>query len=159
MLLWFAGLSIVVVWVVFRDPAVDHRLVAVGAVLPLVEAPVGPRLLHSVVGSAALLGLVMLATRHRRSLRRHLIAVPIGVFLHLLLDGAWTDAGAFWWPLSGLASPDGDVGAVERGWWGLPLEVAGALALVWVWRRFRLGEADRRAAFLRTGRVGRDLVA
>jgi hypothetical protein len=38
-------------------------------------------------------------------------------------------------------------------------ELAGAAALGWWWARFRLREPERRAYFLRTGRVGRDLVA
>ena len=32
MLLWFAGMSFLAVWVVFHDPAIDHRLVMAGAV-------------------------------------------------------------------------------------------------------------------------------
>ena len=35
MFLWFAGGSFVLVWLVFRSPAVDFRLVMLGAVLPV----------------------------------------------------------------------------------------------------------------------------
>ena len=38
------------------------------------------------------------------------------------------------------------------------LELAGLTILVWAHRRFRLGEPARRRHFLRTGRLGRDLV-
>ena len=41
----------------------------------------------------------------------------------------------------------------------VPLELAGAAVLVWAWHRFRLGEPERRRTFLRTGHLGRDLVA
>ena len=41
MLLWFIGPAIAIVWVVFRSPMADHRMVAVGAVLPLLEAATG----------------------------------------------------------------------------------------------------------------------
>ena len=33
-ILWFAGGAFIVVWAVFRDPAIDYRLVMAGAVLP-----------------------------------------------------------------------------------------------------------------------------
>ena len=160
MLLWFAGLSLVVVWLVFRDPAIDHRLVVVGALLPdLVDAPLGgPRVLHSLLGCALVLTVVMLATRGRRTLRRQVLALPIGMFLHLVLDGMWARTEAFWWPVFGLGFGDGALPSVERGGLNVVLELAGIAALVWVWSRFRLVEPDRRAVFLRTGRVGRDLV-
>ena len=41
MVLWFAGGAFLLVWLVFRSPAVDYRLVVVGALLPLVELPFG----------------------------------------------------------------------------------------------------------------------
>ena len=37
-------------------------------------------------------------------------------------------------------------------------ELVGAGALVWCWRRFGLADPTRRAAFLRSGRLPRDLV-
>ena len=161
MLLWFAGFSLVAVWSVFRDPAIDHRLVIVGALLPdVVDAPLGgPRVLHSLLGCSIALAVVMLATRGRRQLRRQLLAVPIGMFLHLVLDGMWTRTEAFWWPAFGLGFGEGGLPSVERGAFNVVLELAGAAALVWAWSRFRLREPARREVFLRTGRVGRDLVA
>ncbi|MGI9120060.1 MAG: hypothetical protein ACR2G7_08080 [Acidimicrobiales bacterium] len=165
MILWFAGMAVVAVWLVFRDPAIDHRLVVAGALLPDVVDGVlgrigiwGPWPAHTLLASAGILVGVMLATRGRRQLRRELLALPIGTFLHLVLDGAWADAKVFWWPALG-----SDVGrqvlpSVERGLANLPLELAGLVALVWAWRRFRLNEPARRREFLRTGRVGRDLV-
>lgn len=159
MFLWFAGGSIVVVWVVFRSPAVDFRLVVLGALLPLVELPFGsPRVLHSMVGAAAILGLAMVATPGRRLVQRRLVAVPIGVFLHLLLDGIWTDTEAFWWPFAGWSFSDARLPELARGGFDVVLELIGAAALWWVWRRFRLGEPARRERFLRTGQVDRDLV-
>jgi hypothetical protein len=119
--LWFAGGAFVLVWVVFRSPAVDYRLVMVGAVLPVGELPFGsPRLLHSLTAAAAALGLAMLVTPRRRLAQRRLVAVPIGMFIHL--------------------------------------EALGAAALWWCWRRFRLYEPARRARFLRTGQLDRDVV-
>jgi hypothetical protein len=148
------------VWLVFRDPAVDHRLVMVGAVLPdAVDALVGgPWLGHTVLGNVTLLCGIMLATTGRRLLRRRLLAVPIGTFLHLVLDGSWTDTSTFWWPVLGGTLGDGRLPSVERGGLNVALEAVGLAILVWAHRRFRLGEPDRRTYFLRSGRLGRDLV-
>ena len=160
MLLWFAGMAFVVVWTVFKDTAIDYRLVMAGALLPdVVDAwSGGAWVVHSLACSVVLLVVVMLATRGRRLRRRRLLAVPIGTFCHLLLDAMWTRTETFWWPFFGWQF-DGD---------GLPsfdrpvavtavLEVLGLAALVWAWSRFRLGESERRREFVRTGRLGRDL--
>jgi hypothetical protein len=156
--LWFAGGAFVLVWFVFRSPAVDYRLVIVGALLPLVELPFGsPRVLHSLTGAVALLVLAMVATPRHRLVQRRLIAIPIGVFVHLLLDGVWTDTDAFWWPFSGLAWSGARLPELERGALDVVLEVAGAAALWWCWRRFRLYEPDRRQRFWRTGQLDRDV--
>ena len=41
MLLWFAGGSFLAVWLVFRDPAIDHRLVMAAAVVGMVKLTLG----------------------------------------------------------------------------------------------------------------------
>jgi hypothetical protein len=157
-LLWFAGTSLLAVWLVFRDPAIDHRLVMAGAVLPDVVDGVtgGPWVLHSVFGSVALLGVVMGATVRRRRLRRQLIALPIGTFLHLVFDGAWNDTDSFWWPFSG-GFGAGGLPSLERGVVSLVLEVIGVAILVWAYRRFRLDVGENRSRFVRTGRLSREL--
>jgi hypothetical protein len=156
--LWFAGGAFVLVWLVFRSPAVDYRLVMVGALLPLVELPFGsPRVLHSLTGAVALLAGAMLVTPRRRLAQRRLVAIPIGVFIHLLLDGIWTDTEAFWWPFAGLAWSDARLPELARGGFDVVLEIAGGAALWWCWRRFRLFEPARRERFLRTGQLDRDV--
>jgi len=157
MLLWFAGMSFLAVWVVFRDPAIDHRLVVVGALLPdLVDAPTGGRwFAHTLLASVVLLAAVMLGTRGRRLWRRQLLALPIGTFLHLVLDGMWADRDRFWWPFFGPDVADRPLPSVERGVLNLALELAGAAALVWAWRTFRLDQPAVRRRFLTTGRLPR----
>jgi hypothetical protein len=177
-------MALVVTWLVFRDPAVDHRVVMLGAILPdVADAPFGgARLLHTVVASAALLAVVMLATRRRRHsvgarsrhsvgarsrhsvgarsrhARRRWLFLPVGTFLHLVFDGMWTRTHTFWWPAFGW-SLTGPLPALDHGTGVLVAEeVAGALALAWCWRRFRMGDPAVRAAFWRTGRLPRDLV-
>jgi membrane-bound metal-dependent hydrolase YbcI (DUF457 family) len=157
-ILWPVGMALVATWLVFRDPAIDHRVVVFGALLPdLVDAPFGgARLLHSVAASAALLVVVMLATRGRRHARRRWLFLPVGTFLHLVFDAMWTRNHTFWWPAFGW-SLEGPLPALDHGTGVLVVEeLAGALALAWFWRRFHLAQPALRAAFVRTGRLARD---
>jgi hypothetical protein len=158
LILWPVGLALLAVWVIFHDPALDYRLVVVGALLPdLVDAPFGgARVLHSVVASAVLLAGVMLATRHRRQARRRLLAVPIGTFLHLVLDGMWTRTQTFWWPFLG-HHLHGRLPPFDRPLAVLVLqEAGGAAALAWLWREWDLADPHVRRRLLRTGRLPRE---
>lgn len=158
MVLWPAGVALGVVWLVFRDPAFDYRVVVVGAVLPdLVDAPFGgARLFHTLLASVLVLTLVMLGTRGRRHLRRSLLALPIGMFAHLVADGMWARTHTFWWPFFG-RSLTGRLPSLDHGPAVLVLEeLVGAVIVVWCWRRFRLGDRRVRSQFLRTGHLPRD---
>lgn len=160
MVLWFAGMSFVLVWAVFKDTSIDYRLVMAGALLPdIVDGFLGgPRYLHTLVFSVLLLVVVMLATRSRRTLRRRLLAVPIGTFCHLLLDATWTRSVTFWWPfLGGDLSDQGLPSAARPLVVIVLLEVIGLAGLLWCRSRFLLNDPERRRVFLRTGRLGRDL--
>lgn len=143
------------VWLVFRDPALDHRLVVLGALLPdAVDAPFGgARISHTLAFSAAALMSVMVVTRSRRHARRRWLALPIGLLVHLLLDGMWTRTHTFWWPAFGW-SLSGRLPSLDHGPIVLSVEeLLGAGALGWCALRFGLGDRARRRAFLRTGRV------
>lgn len=155
MFLWFVGGAVVAVWLVFRDPRIDYRVVALGALLPDIVDPFlgGASVLHSVTASIVLLVVVMLATIDRRATRRRWLGLPIGTFLHLVLDGAFTGTRVFWWPFTGLSLPDARLASVERGLWNVPLEVAGAVLLVWWSRQVGLDRRETRRAFLRSGQV------
>jgi hypothetical protein len=102
--------------------------------------------------------IVLLATRRRRLVRRRWIGIPIGMFVHLVLDGVWTDAHQFWWPLFG-TSFEGRLPEVDRGAVSLLLDLIGIAAIVWGWRRFGLDDARARARFVRTGHLPRGLTA
>ena len=159
MLLWFAGAAVVLTWQVFRDPAIDHRVLIAGSLLPdLVDAPFGgARVGHTLLASAALLVVVMLATRGRRAARRRWLFLPIGTLVHLLADGVWARASTFWWPFLG-GRLDSPLPSLDHGLAVLVLEeLAGAAALLWFWRRFDLWDPANRDRFLRTGRLPRDL--
>ena len=158
MFLWFVGLSVVFVWWVFRSPALDYRLVMLGSVVPLGEVVLGgPRVLHTLLFAVvAMLG-IMLLTQRRRLLRRRLIGLPIGLMMHLVLDGIWGVTEVFWWPFLGLDF--GADGLPELGRGGavvLLQELIGAAALVWFWHHFELGIRENRDRFVRTGHLPRD---
>ncbi len=160
MLLWFVAPTVVAVFAVFRDPSLDYRLVALGALLPDLDALIVRRIggLHSVVITVAILVTVMLSTIGRKSVRKRLLAIPIGMFGHLVLDGAWLNAHAFWWPLT--HSSTRRVPLLDR-----PValiagqEVLGLVLAGYFVRRCKLGSPARRRLFVRTGTVDPRLVS
>jgi hypothetical protein len=160
-LLWFAGLSFVLVVAVFRDPALDERLVMAAATLPAVlDLTVGGvRFLHTLAFPILLLAAVMVGTIGRRSLRRTLLALPIGAFMNLVLDGMWSSTRLIVWPLGGLSFGDEQLPTLGRPL-GLRLlmELLGLVALAWSVRRFQLLEPRNRDRFLRSGRLDRTLI-
>ena len=159
-LLWFVVLAPVLVAEVFRSPMVDYRLVAIGAALPLVEIVIGqPLLLHTLLGPVVLLTAVMLGTQRRRLLRRRLLGVPIGVFLHLILAGSWTVTAAFWWPGFGGSIGAFPVPETERSWYVIAvLEVAAVGVGLWAWRRYRLDTDENRRLLWRHGHLARGVL-
>jgi hypothetical protein len=134
MLLWFVGTSIAAVWFVFRDPQFNFRLVVVGALIPDIIDGIGGGAgpLHSVVTVIALLAVVMLITTGRRPVRKPLLAVIIGLFMHLVFDGAFANTSMFWWPLGGFATYEQALPSVDRGWINIGLELVGVGLIIWV---------------------------
>lgn len=158
MLIWFSVLSVVITWAVFQSPALDYRLVALGAVLPVVEAPFGAGPLHSLLAPTLILAVVMLATQRRRLVRRRWLGLPIGMYMHLVLNFAFTRTATFWWPFLGTSFSPGRAPELSRGWWSLLMELCGIAVGVWAYRRFGLQDADRRSQFLRTGQLSRSVM-
>jgi hypothetical protein len=152
MFLWFIGTSVVSVWYVFRDPRFDYRLLAVGAVVPdIIDLPNGhARWAHSLTVSVGTLVVVMLVTAGRKPVRRLLLALPIGMLLHLVWDGAFASTKVFWWPFTG-SWGSVRVPSLQRGWANIAFEAAGALLLTWMWRRCDLPDAERRSALIHHG--------
>jgi hypothetical protein len=152
-LFWFIGTAVLSVWFVFHDPRFDNRALLLGVLLPdAVDAAWGgARGLHSVSGSVAILAIVMVATAGRKPIRRRLLAVPIGTFLHLIFDGAFNSTKVFWWPVTGLSFEGDRLPIVERGMVNVPLEILGIVMCVFAWRRFGLSDPARRREFVTTG--------
>jgi hypothetical protein len=158
MIFWFVGTAVLAVWYVFRDPSFDYRLLLVGSILPVVvdAAFGGARVLHSVTFPVALLGVLMLATSGRTTIRKTLLGLPIGLLLYLVFSGAWANAEVFWWPFTGLDFDDAPHPVWERGWWNIPFELVGIGLCVWIWRSAGLGDRERRRLFIRTGQLHLD---
>ena len=152
MLLWFIATSVLTIFFVFRDPRFDYRWLIGGALLPdVVDVWFGgARVLHSLTGAVVAMVFVMVVTAGRRPIRRRLLSVPIGVLLHLVFDGAFGSTEVFWWPFMG-GFGDADLPVVQRGWWNLAFEFAGAAMSVWAWRFFGLADPARRRRFVTTG--------
>lgn len=154
MFFWYIGISVLIVVNVFRSVGVDYRLIAIGALLPLlVDAPVGHRWFgHTLAFAVALLLGVMISTVGRpRLLRRRLLCVPIGVFCGLVLSGAFASDRVFWWPARGTAF---GASLLLPAWWAVVIEeVIGLAACWWVFGQFDLYLPGPRSEFVHTGRL------
>ena len=153
MLFWFVATAVLSVHLVFRDLAFDHRLLIVGAVLPVVGGLLGDSsaVLLSMAAPVVVLIAVMAVTAGRKPIRRTLLGLPIGMFLHLVFTGSWTDGRRFWWPTLGGSTADIVSPVSSRGFWNLPLELLGFVLLVAMLRRACLDDVARRRAFVARG--------
>jgi hypothetical protein len=151
---WFIATACLSVWFVFRDDRFDYRFLILGVFLPdIIDVFTGGAwIFHSLLASVVLLALIMLTTKRQRVARRRLLAIPIGMFLHLVFDGAFASTEVFWWPFTG-GSFDAPLPVADR--WGLNivLEIIGLIGIAWMWRRFHLSDAKVRQEFLRTGNL------
>ena len=109
MLFWQLGGGIFLFRWIFRDPKVDLRLLAVGAVLPdvmdliagaFLGQPTRQRYGHALMLPAVAAVAILLATRRGRR-RRQLMSVVVAWLFHLVLDGVWMREVTFLWPLFG----------------------------------------------------------
>jgi hypothetical protein len=158
-LLWYAGLAFLLVWLVFRSPAVDYRMVVLGVLLPVIPGVLGaPGWFHGLLVPSVVLVVVLLAARGQRLRQRALLGIPIGMLLFLVLDGAWSGTTAFWWPFLGTdADP---IAWPDRPWPVLVVqELVGLGALAWCWAHFGLADPARRQRFWRTGQLDRTLAS
>lgn len=155
MFFWFLGTAALSVWFIFRDDKFDYRVLALGALLPDVVDGVtgGAWIMHSVVTSVALLGVVMAVFRRGTVRRRRWLALPIGTFFHLVFDGAFNNTTVFWWPFAGFSFNNSNIASFDRLGLDIVLEIAGIAMLVWMWRTNNLSEPEPRQRFVRTGQL------
>jgi len=159
MFVWFAAGSVAVVWAVFQSPAIDYRAVMFGAVLPLVETPLGDGPLHTLAAPTIIMAVVMSATIGQRLRRRQWLGIPIGMFLHLVLNGSWSRTTLFWWPATGLRFESNEPLVLSRGLFSVVLELAGVGLAAWLFQRFGLDDPARRSRFVRSGQLDRAFVS
>lgn len=154
-ILWFVAAAILAVRFVFRDPRFDYRLLVVGVLLPDVVDVFfgGARFLHTLVASVTVMVIIMLSTRRGGDARRRVLPLAIGMFLHLVFDGAFANTRVFWWPFGGTSFGDARLPVAERGLLNVVLEAVGAGALVWIVRRHGLADAARRARLITEGEL------
>jgi hypothetical protein len=152
--LWYVGMSVFLVATIFRSVGIDYRLVALGALLPLLlDLPFGYRAYgYTLLFAVALLALVMLGTIGRpRLLRRRLLCLPIGVFCGLVLSGAFTNDELFWWPFLGTSFPHDSL--LPATWVVIVEELVGLFACWVVVGQYDLYLPGPRREFFRTGRL------
>ena len=154
MLLWYVGMSVFLVATVFRSVGIDYRLIALGAMLPLlVDLPIGYRAYgHTLLFAVALLAIVMVATIGRpRLLRRRWLCIPIGIFCGLILSGAFANTDLFWWPFLGTSFPHDPLLPAT---WVVVVEELVGLVVCWVLvGQYDLYLPGPRQELLRTGRL------
>ena len=157
---------------VFKDPGVDLRFLALGALLPdIVEWAVGGLVAsggsasvrlagHSLAFSVGLLVAALALTRRRGAARKRAVVVAVGVISHLVLDLAWIDPQLLFWPVLGPGLPAG----IQTDWSGFPgsflsaplrigFETVGLAYLWWLARKARLGDPRHRAGLWRSGKL------
>ena len=155
MLLWFIGTAFISVLFVFRDDRFDYRVLALGALLPdVIDIFTGGAwVFHSVLGSVLALALVMAFARRGTAARRMSLAIPIGMFMHLVFDGAFNNTKVFWWPFAGFSFKGSPIPSFDRPVLSVIFEIVGALLIAWVWRENSLSTPSVRREFLRTGHL------
>ena len=140
---------------IFRSPFLDYRLVAIGALLPVLETTLGFKwLLHTLIFSVGVLILVMLLGKGKRRLQRKFLPVPIGLLAHLVLDTTWTEKEIFWWPFTGSENFGNEVSRLEFSFsTGLILEFLAIIIAVWGWKKFDMKNSVNRSAFKSHGHL------
>ncbi len=127
MFFWFIGTAVASVWSVFRDPKFAYRWVIVGALIPV----------FSVVTVVGVLTAVMLLTIGRKAVRKNYLALTIGLFMHLVFDGAFLNTKMFWWPLAGFTTDGYSMPLIERGFLNIPLEIVGVALILWTKKQIK----------------------
>ena len=132
MLFWFIGTSVASVWSVFRDPKFAYRWVIAGALVPVFSAV-------TVVGFlVAVMLLTIGKSASKKTVRKNFLALTIGLFMHLVFDGAFLSTKLFWWPLAGLSLDGYAIPLVERGLLNIPFEIVGIGLILWTKKQIKL---------------------
>jgi len=170
MILWHAGLTMLIVWFVMRgNTRVDYRIVAVASLLPdLIDKPIGRLIFRErfesgrIFAHTLLLNVLVFCILFfmRGRIKRQLALIPISSLLHLAEDGVWSEPKIFWWPLFGTEFPKDPVSDGLLSFLN-PANISGvawqeAVGLAAIgWLLASHGMLNRRGvrSFLKTGRL------
>jgi hypothetical protein len=169
-ILWHAGITMLIVWFVMRgNTRIDYRVVAFASLIPdLIDKPIGRLLFRDefengrIFGHTLLLNVaffcVLFFMRGRR--KRQFTLIPLSSLLHLAEDGMWGEPKTFWWPLFGTSFPrDPQAGGFlsmfdpTRNPGVFAQEVIGALAIAFLLSSHGLLNRSGIRSFLKTGRL------
>lgn len=144
MILWHVGGAIFLFRWIFRDPKVDLRLLALGAVLPDVVdlalglglgQPTRQRVGHALLTPTLLAAIILLTTRRGRK-RRQQMTVVVAWLFHLLLDATWVRPETFFWPFFGWEFASWPAGSIlaraGSDPWRWAKETVGFIYLAWL---------------------------
>jgi len=155
MLFYLPCVSALITYYIFSSRGIDFRAVAFGSLLPfIIDICIGHSSFgHSFVFPASALVLVMLLTIGRpRMLRRRMLCVVIGIFLALVLEGAFLYESTWWWPSNVHKSSEVFSLTPSLGFW----IIRDVIGLVSCYVLFSIGELhikEKRQEFLSTGRI------
>jgi hypothetical protein len=92
-------------------------------------------------------------------IRRRLLGVPIGLLLHLVLDGTWATSELLWWPGFGTSFGENQLPEFSRSLAvGIILELAALAAALWAYRRYDLDRPENRTRLISTGQLNREVL-
>ena len=130
--------------------------ITAGAVLPSIESFTGSAwFLHTLAAPVLVFAAVAVVLRGKRLAQRRWIGLPIGMFVHLILDGTWASTSLFWWPVFGNVLGENRTPELSRGLLLIVMELIGLAALAWIWSNNQLGESENRQRFVQTGQLPR----
>ena len=158
-------------WFTRLGHQLDIRLLLVGSLLPdIIDKPLGQVLFRESLSSGRIFFHTLLFTilmalgglflRYRTG-RTWLIALSVGTFAHLILDGMWRQEllPTLLWPLYGLEFPRAELTDwAENIWYDLlhnpavyiPEIIGGVVIILFLWIMLRNGKL---ASFLKRGRL------
>lgn len=171
MIFWHVGGAIFIARTVFKDPRLDLRFLAFGAILPdLIDKPLGTLFFVDTFGTGRifghtilLAGLVLIGvlvfTRRGTAARRSWMMVPFGIATHLVLDIPLENK-TLWWPFLGLEFPPFEynrftdlIDYLADSPWVIAQELLGLGYLIYLWRKSRLGNPANRRRLVKTGQL------
>jgi inner membrane protein len=169
-ILWHAGLTMLIVWFVLRgNQRVDYRIVALASLIPdLIDKPIGRIIFKSRFDSGRIyahtlilnLALFCVLFFMRGRIKRKFVLIPLSSLLHLAEDGVWSTPKGFWWPLFGTSFPKEPTSGGTFSFFSvfaqpamIAQEAVGLAAILFLLGSHGLLDREGIKAFIRTGQL------